>query len=165
MQARYQYGDLSIRKRNKGPDVWQFRYFENGKRKSVLVGTVEKLPTKADAERAIEHLRHTINDQNLQAQFHAVTVAALIDRFMIQHVPKHCRKLTASVYRSLFEAHIRPKWGSKLVENVKPMGVMQWLEDMPDSRQVKAHVRGLMHTLFQSAILSGAWSGATLLTR
>ena len=31
MQARYQYGDLRIRKRNKGPDVWQFRYFENGK--------------------------------------------------------------------------------------------------------------------------------------
>ena len=57
MQARYQYGDLRIRKRNKGPDVWQFRYFEKGKRKSVLVGTVEKLPTKADAVRAIEHRR------------------------------------------------------------------------------------------------------------
>jgi hypothetical protein len=53
MQALYQYGDLGIRRRNKGPDLWQFRYFENGRRKSVLVGTVEKLPTKADAERAV----------------------------------------------------------------------------------------------------------------
>jgi len=155
MQARYQYGDLRIRRRNKGPDVWQFRYLENGRRKSVLVGTVEKLPTKADAERAVEHFRHTINDQNPQTQFHSVTVAALIDRFMKQHVPKHCRKLTASVYRSLFETHIRPKWGTELVENVKPMAVKEWLEGMPHSRQVKAHVRGLMHTLLQAAILWG----------
>jgi integrase len=53
MTARYQYGDWRIRKRKKGPDVWQFRYFENGKRKSVLIGTVEKLPTEAHAVRAI----------------------------------------------------------------------------------------------------------------
>ena len=44
MQARYQYGNLTIRKRKKGPDVWQFRWTENGKPKSVLIGTLEKLP-------------------------------------------------------------------------------------------------------------------------
>jgi integrase len=130
----------------------------------VLVGTIEKLPTKADAERAIEHLPHTINEQNPQAQFHAVTVAALIDRIMNQPVPKHCRKLTASVYRSLFATHIRPKWENELVENVKPMDVKQWLEDMLHSRQVKAHVRGLI-TLSSRRLSYGAWSGATLSTR
>ena len=82
MQARYQYGDLRIRKRNKGPDVWQFRYFEKGKRKSVLVGTVEKLPTKADAVRAIEHRRIELNLQNPQREFHSVTVGGLIDHFV-----------------------------------------------------------------------------------
>src|ERR1035438_1930564 len=80
MQARYQYGDLRIRKRNKGPDVWQFRYFEDGRRKSVLVGTLEKLPTKADAQRAVEHLRIQVNAQSSQQQFHSVTVGGLIDR-------------------------------------------------------------------------------------
>ena len=68
MQARYQYGDLRIRKRNKGPDVWQFRFFENGKRKSVLIGTLEKLPTKADAERAVEHRRVEINVESAQRE-------------------------------------------------------------------------------------------------
>jgi integrase len=153
MQARYQYGDLRIRKRNKGPDVWQFRYFENGKRKSVLVGTVEKLPTEADAQRAVEHRRIEINSQNAQKQFHSVTVGALIERFMEQHVPRHCRKLTASVYRSLFETHIRPKWGTCFLHDLRPMGVKEWLEEMSHSRQVKAHVRGLMHTLFRAAIM------------
>ena len=46
MQARYQYGNLTVRKRKKGPNVWQFRWMENGRPKSVLIGTVEKLPTQ-----------------------------------------------------------------------------------------------------------------------
>jgi hypothetical protein len=61
MQARYQFGNLTVRKRKKGPNVWQFRWLEDGKPKSVLIGTVEKLPTHADAERAVEHLRIKIN--------------------------------------------------------------------------------------------------------
>jgi hypothetical protein len=28
MQARYQYGNLTLRKRKKGPDVWQFRWIK-----------------------------------------------------------------------------------------------------------------------------------------
>lgn len=153
MQTRYQYGDLCLRKRKKGPAVWQFRYFEGGRRKSVLVGTIERLPTKADALRAVEHLRVQVNAQNPQQQFHAVTVGALIDRFMAEHAPKHCRKLTQSTYRSLFENHIRPRWGAEFVHNIKPMAIESWLEGYPYSRQIKAHVRNLMHTLFQKAIL------------
>ena len=79
MQARYQYGNLTLRKRKKGPDVWQFRWMQNGKAKSVLIGTVNKCPTQADAERAVEHLRIKLNGQNPQSQFHAVTVGGLID--------------------------------------------------------------------------------------
>lgn len=152
MQARYQYGNLTLRQRAKGPDVWQFRWTENGKPKSVLIGTVDRYPNQADAERAVEHLRMRINAPVPQAQFHRVTVGALIDRFIEQYVPKHCRKLTASVYRSLFETHIRPKWGAEFVQNVKTMAVEDWLEEYPYSRQIKSHVRSLMHTLYQAAL-------------
>jgi integrase len=152
MQARYQYGNLTTRKRSRGPDVWQFRWMENGKPKSVLIGTIEQYPNLADAERAVEHLRIAINAQNPQTQFRSVTVGALIDRFMAEYAPKRCRRLTQKVYRSLFENHIRPKWEAELVQNVKTMGVEDWLETYPHSRQVKSHVRNLMHTLFQAAI-------------
>ncbi|MGH9438222.1 MAG: hypothetical protein ACRD22_10080 [Terriglobia bacterium] len=64
MTARYQYGNLTTRKRKKEPDVWQFRWMETGKLKSVLIGTVQKYPTQADAERAVEHLRIRINAEN-----------------------------------------------------------------------------------------------------
>jgi len=152
MQARYQYGNLTLRKRKKGPDVWQFRWMENGKPKSVLIGTVDKYPTQADAERAAEHLRITINAENPQQNSHSVTVGALIDRFMEEYAPKRCRLLTQKVYRSLFENHIRPRWGKENVTHVKTIGVENWLEAYPHSRQIRSHIRNLMHTLFQAAI-------------
>jgi hypothetical protein len=111
MRSRYQYGNLTVRKRKKGPMVWQFRYFENGKRNSVLVGTVEKLPTKADAERAVEHLRTQVNAQNSQQRFHSVTVGGLVDRFVKEELPNERRFQTQSGYRTYFEAYIRPRWG------------------------------------------------------
>ncbi len=152
MQARYQYGDLRIRKRNKGPDVWQFRFFDNGKRKSVLIGTLEKLPTKADAERAVEHRRIEINVESAQREFHSITIGALVDRFMAECAPKRCRLNTQRAYRSFFNNHVRPKWGSEFVQNVKTMAVQDWLDSYPHSRQVKAHIRRYMHVLFNQAI-------------
>lgn len=152
MQARYQYGNLTLRKRKKGPDVWQFRWMENGRSKSMLIGTTEKHPTRAHAERAVEHLRLSINAGNPQLQFHRVSVAALIDRFMKEYVPRRCRRLTQKTYRSLFENHVRPRWGSEFVETVKPIAVEEWLESSPHSRRIRSHVRNLMHTLYQAAI-------------
>ncbi len=152
MQARYQYGNLTKRQRSNGPDVWQFRWSEDGRLRSVLIGTVEKYPTKADAERAIEYLRIKINAENPQQQFHDVTVGALIDRFMAEYAPKRCRQNTQKNYLGIFKKHIRPRWGSELTHAVKPLQVEDWLDSYPHSRQVKSHVRNLMHTLFQAAL-------------
>ena len=158
MQARYQYGDLRIRKRNKGPNVWQFRYFENGRRRSVLVGTVEKLLTKADAERAVEHLRIEVNAQNSQQQFHSVTVGGLVDRFVKEELPKERRFQTQSEYRTYFEAYIRPRWGDMFLDRVDPMSVMDWLESLrgkktekPLAPKTKAHIRNALYLLYQWA--------------
>jgi integrase len=152
MQARYQYGNLTVRERQRGPDVWQFRWTENGRPKSVLIGTLETLPTQADAERAVEHLRMRINAASPQQGFHVATVGGLINRFMQEYAPKRCREFTLKNYLSLFKNHIRPRWEGELVPNVKTIAVEDWLETYPASRQVKSHVRNLMHTLYQAAI-------------
>jgi integrase len=152
MAARYQYGNLRVRRRAKGPSVWEFRWIENGKPKSVLVGTVEKLPNKVDAEKAVEALRSQINASNPQSRFHNLTVGALIDRFMKEYSPKHHRKNTRNVYRGAFDQHVRPRWGNELVQTVKTMAVQDWLDDYPHSRQVKSHLRKYLHVLFNQAI-------------
>lgn len=149
MQARYQYGTLTRRTRRRGPDVWQWRYSENGFRKAIVLGTVEQLPTRADAEREAEPFRVKVNAQNPEQP---VTVAALAARFEEQCIPKRCRRATQKLYGSILKNHILPRWGPELVQNVKPMAVEEWLENYPHSRQIKRHVRGLMHNLFQAAL-------------
>jgi len=152
MQARYQYGNLTLRKRTKGPNVWQFRWTEDGTPKSMLIGTIAKLPTRSDAERAVEYLRIRINAQNPQQQFHSITVGALIDRYLAEEMPMRVREDTASTYRGLFENWIRSKWGTEFVQNVKTLAVEHWLKSIPRSANTKAHIRNLMHLLFNCAI-------------
>lgn len=157
MAGRYQYGTLMIRKRQKGPDVWQFRWTEQGRRKSVLVGTTEKLPTRADAERAVEHLRVRINAAVPQAQFHRVTVGTVIDRFVAEELGRDRRYLTQAVYRSYFERYIRPRWAATLLSEVKVIAVRDWLATLKLAPVTKGHIRALLHLLFQ-------WAGQCELT-
>ena len=156
---KYQYGDLRIRKRKKGPDVWQFRYVDqNGERRSVLIGTVEKYTAEADDLRAVEHFRIQINAQNPQQQFHSVTVGGLIDRFVKEELPKERRFQTQAEYRSYFECYIRPHWGGTYLQRVDPMPVMDWLQSLrgkvtekPLAPKTKAHIRNAFYLLFQWA--------------
>lgn len=148
---RYQYGTLTRRHRCNGPDVWQWRWCENGFRRAIVIGTLEQYPTKSDAERAAEHFRIRVNLDGPR-RVHAVTVEELADRFTEQYVPKRCRRATRKLYQSIFKNHILPRWGSEPVQAVKTMAVEDWLENYPHSRQIKAHVRSLMHVLYQCAL-------------
>jgi hypothetical protein len=57
MRSRYQRGNVTLKKR-KGPDVWEFRWYEpNGRLRSRLLGTLEQYPTKQDAQRAADPFR------------------------------------------------------------------------------------------------------------
>ncbi|MDE3181231.1 MAG: site-specific integrase [Acidobacteriota bacterium] len=117
----------------------------------MLIGTVQKYPTRADAERAVEHLRVTINQQNLQSQFHSATVGGLIDRFVQEELPNGRRFQTRAEYRTYFNRYIRPQWGNLLLKDVEPMRVLEWLKALPLAPKTKGHIRNAMHLLFQWA--------------
>ena len=125
---------------------------ENGKLKSVLIGTIERLPTMADAERAVGHLRMKVNAQVAQAQFHPVTVGALVDRYTVDEMPVSVREDTASAYRGILRNWIKPEWGTQTLQSVRTMAVESWLKGIPRSPNTKAHIRNLMHLLFNCAI-------------
>jgi len=151
MQARYQHGELKIRKRRKGPDVWQWRWYdENGRRKAVIVGTTAHLPTKAAAERAVEALRLKINSQLPQARLHPVTVNALLDRYLNEVAPREVRKQTQRSYRS-YAKHVRTHWGCATLQSLDdPLAIEDWLKTL--SRGTAPHVRNFFHLLFQWAM-------------
>ena len=73
-RACYQFGNLTRKKRAKGRDTWEFRYYESTekggrRRKSCIVGTVEKLPTKAHAQKAVEALLLKLNSETPTATY------------------------------------------------------------------------------------------------
>jgi integrase len=151
MQTRYQYGTLTLRKRKVGPDVWQWRYNEGGRRKSVLIGTTERLLTRAAAIRAVESRRLKLNADNAQTRFRIVTVGTLIDRFIAEEIGR-VRHDTQISYRAFLNTWIRPKWGSVPLTAVKTVPVEAWLTSIPRSPQTRGHIRGMFHVLFQSAM-------------
>ena len=89
-RATYQYGTLVPEPRRRGPDIWVYRFFENrnGKRvrRKIIVGTLEELPKRADAERACENLRLAAN---AEVDASTPTMGGVIDRY-IQEVLKPC---------------------------------------------------------------------------
>ena len=113
MQLRYQYGTLTLRKRKVGPDVWQWRYLEGGRRKAVLIGTTDRLPTRAAALRAVESHRLRLNADNPQTQFRAITLGALIDRYIAEEL-EQVRHYTEISYRAFLNKGIRPRWGDTI---------------------------------------------------
>jgi integrase len=150
MQARYQHGELKIRKRKKGPDVWQFRWYdEYGRRKAAIVGTTTHLPTKAAAERAVEKLRLKINSELPRTRLCPVTMNTLLDKYFDEVAAHEVRKQTQKSYRS-YAKHIRKQWGSETLHPVDdPIAIEDWLKTIP--RGTAPHVRNFFHVLFQWA--------------
>jgi integrase len=153
-RACYQFGSLTRKKREKGPDTWEFRYYESTEqgqrgRKSCIVGTVEKLPTKAHAQKAVEALLLTLNSETPQQRMAAVTFGAICDRYMQEEMPE--RYSTAKSYRSNIVNHLKPRWGDYLLEKIRPMAVEDWLKNLPMASKSKAHLRSVMHLMYQCA--------------
>ncbi len=151
MQTRYQYGTLTLRKRKAGPDVWQWRYLEGGRRKAILIGTTERLPSKASALRAIESRRLSLNANHAQMPFRLVKLGALIDRYIAEELGR-VRHDTQISYKSMLSKWIRPKWGDVPLTSVKTVPVEAWITSIRRSPQTRGHIRNMFHILFQSAM-------------
>jgi integrase len=115
----------------------------------MIVGTTEQYPTQAKALRAAEHMRLGANADHPQAR--TVTFGALIDRYMAEEMPE--RYSTRRAYRSKLLNHVRPKWASYAIADVKPFAVAEWLKQLALAPKTKAHLRNLMRVLFNYAML------------
>lgn len=181
-RKRYQFGNLQIDHRERGPAIWSFRYFEtvNGKRKrrKTLVGTIEEYPTESDALRACEHLRMRANAENPRSN---ATMQGLINR-VIEEVLEPCLDVplggevsegarleysTACCYKSQLRNHVLPRWGNYRVQDFeKPeiqASVESWLHSLrrstnnPDGLAPKSvqHVSAVMRVVFKLGVKWG----------
>ncbi len=66
-RTRYQFGSLRRKKRAKGPDAWEFRYYEtvggSRDRKSMTIGTLDQYRNEAAARPAVAALLLKLNSE------------------------------------------------------------------------------------------------------
>jgi integrase len=126
--------------------TWNYLWYEDGKRRSRLIGNKQQYPTKAAAWKVVEHIKP-------QPVPTGETVQEVIARYEAERMPS--RHSTARVYRSFLTNHILPKWGDTPIRDVQPRPVELWLRQLPLSPKSKTHVRSLLHGLVEFAMWAG----------
>jgi integrase len=149
LSARYRAGHVFREKKKQGPDKWFLRIKDDsGKKKKILLGTVEQLKTRRDALKAAEHHRLKANPDNPFSQ--GVSFGALLDRYVADEMPK--RWSTQDSYGAWIRAYIKPKWGEYPVSKVEPYNVEQWLAGLELAPKSKGHIKNLMLIMFNCAM-------------
>jgi len=139
---RHAHGTVRFDKRRK---TWNYLWYDNGTRRSKLIGTKQQYPTKAAAWKAAANIQKQLTVSN-----HGATVNDVIARYEAERMPS--RHDTARVYRSFLDNYIRPKWGGTSIENVQPREVELWLRELSLSPKSKTHIRSLLHSLLEFAM-------------
>jgi integrase len=158
-RKRYQQGTVSLKSRKGLPDLWVLRYREDSVYKSTPLGTIDKLPTKAKAQKAAFALRAKINDQVECVRFHQ-----LATRYEAEEMPD--RESTKTSYLSIL-GRLRERWDNERLDVMakKPPMIEEWLTnlktlprgnqpDRPISIKTKRNILNFLHLMFARAM---AW--------
>jgi integrase len=152
-RSRYQHGSIRKVLRAKG-FAWEYRYYvdEDGKRKlkaQTFDGRLYR--TETDVRRAVDSQLHELNKTSGYSPALVVTFGFLLDRYIAEEIPS--RKSTRDSYMSLIKNHLRPRWESILLADIKSSLIHTWFQSLKLSPISKGHIRALMHRLFDLAAL------------
>ena len=173
-RARHQKGSLQRVKRKSGQNVWIFRWYEiqldGSKRyRKVVVGTVEEFKTESDAQKAVDALRLTINEQTPRQQLKEISFETLVQHYRQHEMPDIYYKksklpediaedenrksyATQDTHEGYLNKWILPRWKSYRLPDVKSVQVEQWLKSLTLAPGSKAKIRNIMSALYSHAI-------------
>jgi integrase len=166
MRKQYQGGYIRRARRSKGPDAWEFLWRQadsSGKyvRRTLVIGTTEKFPTKELASEAINGVRARINQISYRERVHPITVAHLLDHYVQTELRDRAdsyKESTKRAYRDVISNWIRPRWTTTSIYEMHPVDVEGWFADLrrkdgsPLADGTKSKIRSTMKTIFNHAI-------------
>jgi integrase len=130
---------------DKRSGVWNYFWWEQGKRRSKVLGS---FPSKTAAYQAAEILRERIRKA---AKISAVpTVSTLVAQYKKEKMPK--RKDTSRTYQSWIRVHILPKWGPSPITDLQARPVEMWLESLDLAPKSRVHIRGILSSIWNYAM-------------
>ena len=154
-----QRGTLARQHRQKGPDVWQFRWSEKGHdgrriyRKGVI-GTIEEYPDAAAAREALAGLLIEINSIKTQLGFRSMTAAQLCNHFQQRELTDdHPWRsfATKQIYNVYLRRCILPHWARFRLSDIRTIEVESWLRRLPIAKSTCAKIRNLLSVVFNHA--------------
>ena len=156
-QNRFQHGSLTLVKNKTAPDTWYFRFYEERGNRRVYrkqrIGTVNELPHRRDAEKAVLHLRSNINCEARSPE----TVGELVAHYKKHELTEESgkRSSTCEVYEGFLDLHIEPNWGTLRLHEVKAITVEQWLRSLKLAPATKSKIRNIMSAVFAHGMRYG----------
>jgi integrase len=168
MRVRYQGGYLRLGQRKKGPDRWEFLWWDSEStgvrvRRKAVIGTIQQDPNLENAWQASNGLRVSINETRNRQREQPVTIADLVDHYIATELANDQADggkshATKTVYRDFLTRWVKPIWGSLNIRDVRTIAVENWLRKLPRANgsplapSTKAKIRSLMSVLFNHAI-------------
>jgi integrase len=158
--------------RKSGAEVWEFRYrskAEPGSPMRQLTLSTKQHPTETKARIALHEQLLRINGAEAFVTRNEPTFGVVIDRFIKEErlqeilaqppgevtIKDGLAFSTAAVYKSFLSKHIRPRWEKVQLSKIKPLEVMEWLKTLTLAPKSKAHLKRMLHLLFERAMLWG----------
>jgi integrase len=150
--------------------VWEYHYrnhSEAGSPMRQITLSTKKYPTETKVRVALQSQVLKINGSETFKAQHEPTFGIVIDRYIQEErleeimaqrpgevtITDGLSYSTAAVYTSFLTRHIRPKWGSKVLSQLKPLEVMDWLKTLNLAPKSKSHLKRMLHLLFERAML------------
>lgn len=148
MSSRSRTGSVTQDRRS---EVWNFFWWENGKRKCKTLG---RFPSKVAAWRAAKPLRDALETKRQPQTASVPTVSTLIEQYKVEKMPD--RKDTSRTYQSWIRVHILPKWGPSLITDLQARPVERWLDSLALAPKSRGHIRGILSSLWNFAMWTQA---------
>jgi len=177
-RTSYQKGSLRLADRKKGK-VWEFLWREvqlDGtiRRKHIVIGTHEDLPTESSAQAAVDAIRLEINQQTPQRLIKSISFETLVNHYRQHELPDTFNKTkpgldaadedrksysTQVTYEGYLKKWILPRWRACRLTDVKATEVEKWLKSLcfpktgvPLARGSRAKIRNIMSAIYSHAI-------------
>jgi integrase len=177
-RTSYQKGSLRLADHKKGK-VWEFLWREvqldgSIRRKHIVIGTLEDLPTESSAQAAVDAIRLEINRQTPQQLINNISFEALVNHYGQHELPdifnktkpspgaaeEDCKSYSTQVtYEGYLKRWILPRWRVCRLTEVRAVEVEKWLRSLsfpksgvPLARGSKAKNRNIMSALYSHAI-------------
>jgi hypothetical protein len=99
---------------DKKTQCWFFRYYQDGKRPAIRLGSKREIPTRSEALRRAEPVRREINKE---LEVRSLLVRDLWKQYRQEKMSE--RFATRHAYESWARNHILPRWGSHVITDLQ----------------------------------------------